>query len=161
AIIAVYYFRILTPIEMPPGNPVTVNIAVFGFTASTAVVTALLFGLIPALKTSRVDLTKGLRVSAHSASLSRAARILQRALVIVEVALSLALLVGAGLLIQTVQRLSSVPLGFQTDHVSVMPIILPRWTYSTRDQRARFFRATLDRTAPRSGAGSTAVTSLV
>jgi len=161
AIIAVYYFRVLSPIEMPPGNPVTVNIAVVGFTASTAVVTALLFGLIPALKTSRVDLIKGLRVSAHSASLSRAARILQRVLVIVEVALSLALLVGAGLLIQTVQRLSSVPLGFQTNHVSVMPIILPRWTYSTRDQRARFFRAALDRTASRSGAGSTAVTSLV
>jgi len=144
---AVHYFQTLNPIEMPPSNPVTVNLPVLCFTASLAVVTALLFGLIPALKASRVDLMDALRVSAQVASVSLAARTLRRALVIAEVALSLALLAGAGLLIESVGRLASVPLGFRTDRVITMSITLPRWAYSTDNQRARFYRAALDRIA--------------
>jgi predicted permease len=144
---AVHYFRILNPIAMPPGNPVSVNLPVLGFTASLAVVTAVLFGLIPALKASRVDLMDALRLSAQTASLSRAARTLRRALVIAEVGLSLALLIGAGLLIESVKRLASVPLGFQTDRLITMSISLPNWAYSTSRQRAQFYDAALDRTA--------------
>ena len=146
AIGAVHYFQTLNPIAMPPGNPVTVNLPVLCFTASLAVVTALLFGLIPALKASRVDLMDALRVSAQAASLSLTARTLRRVLVIAEVALSLALLVGAGLLIESVARLASVPLGFRTDRVITMSITLPGWAYSTGNQRARLYRAVLDRT---------------
>ena len=144
---AVHYFQILNPIEMPPGNPVTVNLPVLCFTASLAVITALLFGLTPALKASRVDLMDALRVSAQAASLSLAARTLRRVLVIAEVALSLTLLAGAGLLIESVGRLASVPLGFRTDRLITMSITLPRWAYSTGNQRARFYRAALDRIA--------------
>jgi putative ABC transport system permease protein len=147
AVAAVHYFRTLNPIAMPPGNPVAVNPPVLVFTASLAVATALLFGLVPALKASRVDLMDALRVSAQAASFSRTARTPRRALVIIEVALSLALLFAAGLLIQSVERLTSVSLGFRTDHVMTMAITLPRWIYSTSDQRARFYRAALDRTA--------------
>jgi predicted permease len=146
AIGAVHYFRTFNPIEMPPGNPVTVNLPVLCFTASLAAGTALLFGLIPALKASRVDLMDALRVSAQAASLSPTARTLRKVLVIAEVALSLSLLVGAGLLIESVGRLASVPLGFRTDRVITMSITLPRWAYSTSNQRARFYRAALDRT---------------
>ena len=159
AITGVHYFRVLNPIAMPPGNPATINLSVLVFTVSLAFVTAVLFGLIPAMKASRVNLMDALRASAQAASLGRAARMLRRALVIAEVALSLALLVGAGLLIQSVHRLASVPLGFRTDHVSTMQLILPRWIYSTPEQRATFFRA-LARTAG-SDVVSTGVTSLV
>src|SRR5262249_24226641 len=68
AMAAVHYFRTLNPIAMPPGNTVSVNTAVLTFTASLAVVTALLFGSIPALRASRVDLIESLRVSAQGAS---------------------------------------------------------------------------------------------
>jgi putative ABC transport system permease protein len=67
-------------------------------------------------------------------------------LVVAEVSLSLPLLVGAGLLIGSVDRLASVPLGFRTDRVIAMPITLPKWAYSNSQQRARFYRAVLDRT---------------
>jgi predicted permease len=140
---AVHYFRVLNPIPMPPGNPVTVNLPVLCFTASLAVITALLFGLIPALKASRVDLMDALRVSAQAASGSMTARTFRKILVVAEMALSLALLVGAGLLIQSVERLASVPLGFQTDRIATVPITLPKWAYSTSDQRARFYRGVL------------------
>ena len=158
---AVYYFRTLNPIAMPPGNPVTVNLPVLYFTASLAVVTALLFGLIPALKASRVDLMDALRMSAQAASLSLTSRTLRRALVIAEVALSLALLVGAGLLIESVGRLASVPLGFRTDRAITMSITLPKWAYSTGSQRARFYAAVLDRTALLPDVASAAFTSFV
>jgi predicted permease len=141
----VHYFRSLNPIDMPPGNPVTVNLPVLWFTGSLAVVTALLFGLIPALKASRVELMDALRVSAQAASGSLTARTLRRGLVVAEVAFSLALLVGAGLLIESVKRLASVPLGFRTDRVMTLPVTLPKWAYSAGSRRARFYREALDR----------------
>jgi predicted permease len=82
-------------------------------------------------------------VSAQAASGSPVARTFRKALVVAEVALSLSLLVGAGLLIQSVERLASVPLGFRTDRVIAMPITLPRWAYSTGRQRAQFYRGIL------------------
>jgi putative ABC transport system permease protein len=147
AISAMHYFEVFNPIAMPPGNPVRVNLPVLGFTSLLVVVTTLLFGLIPALKASGVNLMEGLRVSAQSSSFGRGARALRRGLVIAEVALSFALLVAAGLLIQSVQRLASVPLGFRTDHLNTMQIILPGWIYSTRQQRVGFFQRALDQTA--------------
>ena len=144
---AVHYFRVLRPIAMPPGNPVSVNVQVLGFTAVLAIVTALLFGLVPALKASRVDLIDALRASGRSASLSPAGRTFGKALVAAEVMLSLALLVGAGLLIESVYRLTSVPLGFRTGHVFTVPLELPRWSYSKDSQRARFYHEALSRVA--------------
>ena len=161
AVVAVHYFRTLNPIALPPGNLVAVNVPVLCFTALLAIVTALMFGLIPALKASRVDLMDALRVSAQAASASRAARTLRRTLVVAEVALSLALLAGAGLLIQSVARLASTPLGFQADRVITMSITLPKWSYSTNSQRVQFYRAVLEAAALVPDAISAAFTSSV
>jgi len=156
---AIHYFRILNPIAMPPGNPITMNLTVLAFTSFLAVVTTLLFGLIPAFKASRIDLMNGLRLSAQTATFGRGARNLRRGLVTIEVALSLALSVAAGLLIQSVQHLASVPLGFRTDHVTVAQIVLPRWTYSASEQRASFFRRALTESAGTSNGVLTAFAS--
>jgi putative ABC transport system permease protein len=156
AIGAVHYFRVTNPIELPPGNPVAVNSYVLGFTAGLTVITALLFGLVPALKASRVDLIDALRASGRSASFNPAMHNLGRALVSAEVMLSLALLVGAGLLIESVNRLASVPLGFRTDHILSLRVELPKWSYSKGDQRARFYREILNRAAALPGVESAA-----
>lgn len=153
----VHYFKVANPIALPPGNPVAVNSYVLGFTAVLTVITAILFGLAPAWKASRVDLVDALRASGRSASFSPAVRTFGRALVSAEVMLSLALLVGAGLLIQSVNRLASVPLGFRTDHVLSLRIELPKWSYAKSDQRAGFYRAILDRAAALPGVESAAV----
>ncbi len=130
AVCAVHYFRVLNPIQMPPGNPVSANLYVLAFAAALAVVTALVFGLFPALKASRANLIDALKASGRSGSFGPGTRMLGKVLVAAEVALSLALLVGAGLLIQSVNRLASVPLGFTTARVSMMPIELPEWKYT-------------------------------
>jgi putative ABC transport system permease protein len=156
---AVHYFRILNPIAMPPGNPITMNLTVLGFTSFLAVVTTLLFGLIPAFRASRIDLMNGLRLSAQTATINRSARNLRRGLVTIEVALSLVLSVAAGLLIQSVQHLASVPLGFRTDHVTVAQVVLPRWTYSAIEQRASFYRRALTESAVTSSGVLTAFAS--
>ncbi len=153
---AVHYFRVLNPIELPPGNPVTVNVYVLAFTAALAVATALLFGLVPAVKASRVDLIDALRANGRSASFSPAARAFGKVLVSAEVMLSLALLAGAGLLIESVNRLASVPLGFRTDHALTMFVNLPKWSYSESGQRARFYREVLDKAASLPGVKSAA-----
>lgn len=143
----VHYFRALNPVAMPPGNPVSVNAYVLIFAALLAVMTALIFGLIPALKASRVDLIDALKASGRSASLSSGARTFGKLLVAAEVMLSLALLVGAGLLIQSVDRFASVPLGFRTAHVFTLPLDLPQWSYSKESQRTKFYGDVLQRTA--------------
>jgi len=158
---AVHYFRVLNPIAMPPGNPVAVNLPVLFFTASLAVLTALVFGLAPALKASRVDLIDSLRMTSQSASTNRAGRNLRRVLVVAEAGLSLALLAGAGLLIQSVDRLSSVPLGFRTHGVAAMSLTLPPWAYSSGAARVRFYRAALDRAAQVPGVLGAALASSV
>ncbi|MGA8028479.1 MAG: FtsX-like permease family protein [Bryobacteraceae bacterium] len=159
ALAAVRYFRALNPIEMPPGNPVSVNLQVLGFAAVLAIATALLFGLVPAFKASSINLINALKASGRSASFSPAARAFGKVLVAAEVMLSLALLVGAGLLIESVSRLASVPLGFRIDRVLTVPLELPSWNYSKSVLRARFYRELLAGISTRPGFESAAFAS--
>lgn len=159
ALWAVHYFRVLNPIEMPPGNPVAVNLYVVAFTASLAMVTALIFGLAPALKASKVDLIDVLKANGRSASSGPAARMFGKALVAAEITLSLALLVGAGLLMESVNRLASVPLGFRTARVSTVSIELPEWNYTNQQSRVNFYHNVLDQTSTLPGIESAAFAS--
>lgn len=161
AIAAVHAFRALNPIRMPPGVPVSVNLWVLGFTAILAVATALLFGLVPALRASRVDVMDALKAGGRTASFSPAARLFGKALVAAEVMLSLALLAGAGLLIESVNRLASVPLGFRTDHVVATSLSLLPWSYAKAGQRARFYGEVLDRAGRLPGVTSAALASSI
>jgi putative ABC transport system permease protein len=138
------YLRITNSLDLPPGNPVSLNAQVFAFTAIVTVLTGLLFGLVPAWKASRLDLNEVLKTSGRGmagALSQRAGRIL----VVAEVALSMVLLAGAGLLIESVDRLSSTPLGFRPDHLLVERLALPSATYPNAEQRTRFYdRLALD-----------------
>lgn len=159
AIGVVHYFRVLNPIAMPPGNPVSVNLWVLAFTGLLAVVTALVFGLAPALRASRVDLIEALKAGSRSTSFAPEARAIGKVLVAAEVMLCFALLTGAGLLIQSVDRLASVPLGFRPQHVLTMSIGLPKWSYSKLDRRARFYAQVIDRASTLPGVESAAFAS--
>lgn len=159
ALWAVHYFRVFNPIEMPPGNPVTVNLYVVAFTACLAMITALIFGLAPALKASKVDLIDVLKANGRTTSSGPAARMFGKLLVSAEIMLSLALLVGAGLLIESINRLASVPLGFRTARVSTLSIELPEWNYAKPQARANFFRNVVDQTRALPGLESAAFAS--
>src|SRR5438067_1475606 len=121
---------------IPRTNPIEVNPAVLGFTLLLAVVTGVLFGVVPALQTSRPDVHDELKGGAGSSvSPGRRRRIASDILVVGEVALSLLLLVCAGLLLKDFVRLRNSNVGVRSERVWTAAIILPSATHKTLDQQ--------------------------
>jgi len=110
-----------------------------------AVLIALMFGLVPALQASRRDVNDPLRDSGKGVSGGFRGRRLRDALVVMEVALSLTLLIGAGLLMRSFVAQRQVDLGVRADHVFRTVLALPGERYQTAEQAARFFRPLLAR----------------
>jgi putative ABC transport system permease protein len=120
-----------------------INRAVLLYTGGLAIVSALLFGAAPALRAARVDLFSGLRFGVSAGTAPRHQR-LRAALMVAEVAISVVLLVGAGLLMRAVGHLRSVDVGFNPDSVMTMAVSLPEYRYGTADAQRRFFEAASD-----------------
>jgi len=139
AAVAVRYFCATNPVELPPGNPVGVNMQVLGFTALLTVLTGLLFGLFPAWRTSRLDLSQALKEAGRGVAQGALSHLRGKLFVVAQVALSLVLLVGAGLLIESIARLGSAPLGFQTDRLLTASVDLPAAAYSQPTQQTQFY----------------------
>jgi len=119
----------LLPNSLPRYNQISVNGRVLGFTLAVALFTVLLAGLLPALQTVKVDVQAALNEGGRSgAGGSRQGR-LRRLLVIVEVALALVLLVGAGLMVRSFIKLRQVDVGFNARNVLTMRISLPDAKY--------------------------------
>lgn len=138
----VRWFRAVHPVELPPGAEVQVNIPVLAFAAAAAILATLLFGLLPAWKISRADLNEALKSGGRGTTLAR--HRLGRFLVAAEVAGSVLLLAGAGLLMQSVLRMNSAPLGFDPNHVFRARIALGFEHYDA-SARVRFYDALLAR----------------
>ena len=134
----------VTPQDIIPAEAVIrMNGPVLLFTLSVAVLTALIFGLVPALRASRINLNDSLRDSGKGTSGGTGHGRLRNAVVILEVALSLTLLVAAGLLMRSFIALHEVHLGLRPDHVLVARLPLPKDRYKTADQLASFYRPLL------------------
>jgi putative ABC transport system permease protein len=127
AFAAIRYFRAAAPIEMPPGADVRMSWPVLAFTAAMSVATALLFGALPAWRASRLDAIESLRAGRSSAQATP--QRLMKVLIAAEMALSLVLLAGAGLLIQSTLRMSSEPLGFESRGLVTAGVRLPEAGY--------------------------------
>ena len=136
----------LMPQQIIPAEAVIrLNTPVLVFTLCVAVLTALVFGLVPALKAARKDLNEPLRDSGKGVSGGFRHGRLRDAVVVLEVGLSLTLLVAAGLLMRSFVALREVHLGLQPDHIFVARIPLPPERYKTADQIAGFYRPLLQR----------------
>ena len=129
---------------IPAESVIRLNVPVLLFTLAVSLLTALIFGLVPALTAARKDLNQPLRDSGKSTSGMRHGR-LRDTLVIMEVALSLTLLVAAGLLMRSFVALREVHLGLQPDHLLVARIPLPLDRYKTAEQITNFYRPLLQR----------------
>jgi len=138
----------MTLLELPRAHELTVNGTVLLWTTAIACVTGVLFGTLPSLqllKPSVIDRLRqngategdGHRPDGHRPGLIGVGS--RGALVVVQVALSLVLLIGAALMAQTVARLARVNLGFQSTGLLTMRVPLPVTTYDTDEKRARFF----------------------
>ncbi|HEY1495091.1 MAG TPA: ABC transporter permease, partial [Candidatus Solibacter sp.] len=110
----------LSPQNLPRLAEIRVDGVVLLFTLGLSVAASFLFGLVPALQASRVDLSHVLQQGGGRGGVGAGSGRLRNALVIAEIAISIVLLVGAGLLIRTFSALSSVPLGFNPEHLLVV-----------------------------------------
>jgi putative ABC transport system permease protein len=110
-----------------------------------SVLTSLIFGVAPALHAASRDIASSLRETGRSQTGGRAHAFLRKGLVVAEVALSLMLLVAAGLMIRTFVAMQQVDPGFRTDRVLTLRVPLPEQRYPDRDRRIAFFRELLDR----------------
>jgi predicted permease len=131
--------------SIPQEAVIQLNVPVLLFSLGIAGITAILFGLAPALQTARRDLVEPLKDSGKGVSGGFRRGKLRNTLVVVEVALSLVLLAGAGLLMRTFVALQEVDLGLNPDSILVARLPLPRGQYKTAADKQRFFRQLLPR----------------
>jgi putative ABC transport system permease protein len=135
----------LKPANLPRVAEIGINRTVFLFTLAISVLTGLLFGVAPALQVSKMDLNEGLKESGRSGTDSPRRQRMRALLVVSEVALSLVLLVGAGLMIRSFTRLLAVDPGFKADHVLTAFVSLPSSKYPRREEQTAFFDRLLER----------------
>ncbi len=134
----------IVPGNLPQVDEVSIDGRVLSFTLVVSLATGIIFGLVPALQASKSDLTHSLKEGGRATGSQQRSRI-RSALVIAEIALSLVLLVGAGLMVQTFQRLVNVDPGFKPDQLLTMDIALTRSKYPTPQSRAGFYETALER----------------
>jgi putative ABC transport system permease protein len=156
---AVRYFRMANPIELTVGADVAINLPVLGFCIALSIATTLIFGFLPAVRASQVDLTEHLKAGGRGAVRGRHG--LAKTVVAVEMALSFMLLIGAGLFMTSALRMGSEPLGFHPDRVLTVRVSLPVSRYSTDSQRLRAFDQLLGRLGRLPGVAGVALASRV
>ncbi len=138
AMLALHWFRAINPVELPPGNVVSLNWQVLLFAALLGVASAIAFGLFPAWRASRTDLNTVLKNGERGVGENASARRTSQAFVVMQFSLSLMLFVGAGLLAASLWKMASTPLGYRTERVLTAKVNLPQEHYPSTDARSRF-----------------------
>lgn len=136
---------IIPPGTIPDESQISLNIPVLLFTLALSLLTALLFGLAPAIQAARTDMAGALRSSGRGFAGGRHEGRLRKVLVAAEVSLAMLLLVSASLVLRTLLKLEDVKLGYQPEAVISMQIPLPERHYPTIDARDQFIAGVLDR----------------
>ena len=135
------------PASIPQFHPIELNWTVLLFTLALVSIAGLGFGALPALWASRTDLNPALKDNGRGTSEGPDHGRLRATFVIVEVALSVVLLIGAGLLVRSFERVLSTNPGFRPQHVLTASIDLPPAEYSRDEQVIAFYRQLMGRLA--------------
>jgi putative ABC transport system permease protein len=143
---------LITSFDLPRAAEIQLDWMVLGFASALSVATGILFGLAPSLGASRPDLIQILRASGEAGNQGASSRRgissglnVRGLLLIGQIALSIVLLIGAALLIESVSNLRGVDVGFNPSHLLTMQIPLPPLRYDTNQKRASFFETLLGR----------------
>jgi putative ABC transport system permease protein len=144
------------PIEgIPRIDVVTIDGRVLGFTAGLALLTGLLFGLMPALQAYRMGMVAAMHEGGRGGTANRRSN---SVLVAAQFALSFVLLIGAGLLLKSFQRLQSVDIGFNPEKLLTMVVSLPSKKYSKPQQSIQFYDALAERLRGMAGVRAAGIT---
>jgi putative ABC transport system permease protein len=147
----------LVPEGILQGTTVGIDRPVLAFTGGISVLTAIIFGLAPALQTSRLNLNEALKEGGRSSSDAPGRHRLRRTLAVAEIALALVLAISSGLMLRSFRILLRVDPGFDPHHVLTMQVNLPNTSYGSADQIAVFSRQALDRIAALPGVTNAAL----
>ena len=139
------FLQRLIPDGLALFTKLTLDLPVLGFTLLLALLTAVVFGLVPAFQASKTDLNEALKQGGERTGLNAGGKRLRSIMVVTEVALALVLLVGAGLLIQTFLKLRDQYSGLRPENVLTLRTVLPRSKYPEQPQRAAFYKQVLER----------------
>ncbi len=146
----------VSPTAIPRSREITLDWKVLAFTIGVSVLTGILFGLVPALQAGEVDVHETLKEAGRGTS---ARHWLRSSLVVVEVATTMVLLIGAGLMIRSFYRLQNVNPGFSYDRLTSFTVALPQRKYTTEEQRSAFFNSLLQNIRALPGVQSAAAAS--
>ena len=135
----------IRPDSLEELSSVTLDPIVLWFTVGVSVASGILFGLVPAIRASRPGLTAALRSGTAGSGIAVEGRRLRAALVVVEVALSVLLLAGAGLLVRSVMKLQAVDPGFEPRGLLTARVVLPEDRYAGDAERRRVLDELLSR----------------
>jgi putative ABC transport system permease protein len=122
---------------MPFLESLHINSGVLAFSFGLSLLTGVIFGLAPALQSSRLDLNEALKEGGRQTSIGAGTR-LRSAMVVTEIALAVVLLIGAGLMMKSLLRLLQTNIGFETDNLLTMAVILPPAKYTEENQQINF-----------------------
>jgi len=145
-LLALYGLRLYAqfgPADLIHGARPSINAWVMGFSLFVSIAASMLFGIAPALETSRIDLTEALKEGSRGSTVGH--RLLRESMVAFEVCASLVLLIGAGLLVRSFVRLEHTSPGFQSEKVLTAFVSLPVAQYREASQRAAFAQSVLER----------------
>jgi predicted permease len=139
----------------------SMDYVVFGYLAAICVLTGILFGLAPALQISKTNVNEILKEGGRGNAGGRRARWLTGTMVVLELALTLVLLVGAGLMVRSFLKLYTMDIGIRTDNLMTMDMRLPDGKYPTPETRRAFYDRLAPRLAALPGADSVSLTTSV
>jgi putative ABC transport system permease protein len=155
---AVSFLQSAETLPIPRANPIQIDVTVLLFTIGVSILVGTLFGLVPAMQSFRLNLSEELKSSAQAVvSPSGTRRLLRDALVVGEIAASLALLIGAGLLLRSFASLRNSGIGVQMENVITMGVNLPKAKYQTLAARRQFFDQLIERIEREPGVQAAAV----
>jgi putative ABC transport system permease protein len=146
---------------VPSVGSIRMDYQVLVFTALISVLTSVVFGLIPALGTRKLALRESLNESSRGSTTDRAGRRIRSILIVSEIAVAMLLLVGAGLLLRSFERLQRVASGFPTDHLLAADIPLSPTAYQKPEQKFEFYDRLLRRIAALPGVRSSGAASFL
>jgi predicted permease len=141
---AVRFLAWWNPADIPRVANVALDLRVLGFTAVVAIVTSVLFSVAPAVRALRLDLNDSLKDGSQSTSSGIGRQHFRSGLVVVEMALAVVLLVGAGLMLRSLWALQRVQLGFDPANVLTMRLSLPNASYESPEQVVQFYSRLVD-----------------
>jgi putative ABC transport system permease protein len=155
--VATRAFKVVAASQMPQGIPISMDLRVLLFAVTISLLTGVVFGIFPALQLARTNLNTTLREEGASTSAGRERTQMRGLLVVGQVALSLLLLIGAGLLLRSFARLLRVDPGFDAHDVLTMNVSLPTVKYAKPEQQVTFFDDVLRRVSALPGVRSAAI----